>query len=95
MIEGMDEQPEVPTELEASETSPLRAVMTEIHEIYQELKYVGFPDAAANDIVAHLVLSVVHSRNEIGFADIAVSFDEDDFDDEEDDDIDDDDDRVG
>lgn len=90
----MDEQPEVPAELEASETSPLRAVMTEIHEIYQELKFVGFPDAAANDIVAHLVLSVVHSRNEVGFADITVSYD-DDFDDEEDDDIDDDSDGVG
>lgn len=91
----MDEQPEVPVELDASETSPLRAILTEIHEIYQELKYVGFPDAAANDIIAHLVISVVHSRNEIGFADISVSYDEDDEYDEDEDDIDDDHDGVG
>lgn len=91
----MDEQPEVPTELDASETSPLRAILTEIHEIYEELKYVGFPDAAANDIVAHLVISVVHSRNEVGFADISVSYDDDDEYDEDEDDIDDDHDGVG
>jgi len=91
----MDEQPEVPTELEASETSPLRAIMTEIHEIYLELKHAGFPDAAANDIIAHLVISVVHSRNEIGFADASMSIEyDDDFDDEEDED-DDDQDGVG
>ena len=91
----MDEQPEVPTELDASETSPLRAILTEIHEIYEELKYVGFPDAAANDIIAHLVISVVHSRNEVGFADISVSYDDDDEYDEDEDDIDDDHDGVG
>lgn len=92
----MDEQPEVPpAELDASDTSPLRAILTEIHEIYQELKYVGFPDAAANDIVAHLVISVVHSRNEVGFADISVSYVEDDEYDEDEDDIDDDHDGVG
>lgn len=79
----MDE-PEIPLDV-ASETSPLRAIMTEIHEIYQELRYVGFPDAAANDIVAHLVLSVVHSRSddEEGFGSVELGDDEEDFDDDD------------
>jgi len=83
----MDE-PETPLDI-ASETSPLRAIMSEIHEIYEELRYVGFPDAAANDIVAHLVLSVIHSRDSDGFE--VELIDEDD----EDEDIDDDYDGVG
>ena len=83
----MDE-PETPLDI-ASETSPLRAIMSEIHEIYGELLYVGFSDTAANSIVAHLVLSVVHSREDDGF-DVEL-IDEDD----EDEDIDDDYDGVG
>ena len=85
----MDE-PETDTPLEVSSPiTPLRSIMTEIHEIYEELLHAGFPDVAANDIVAHLVISVIHSRDEDGF-DVELIEDED-----EEDDTDYDDDGVG
>ena len=55
----MSEEPEdlVPTEEELPEaySSPLHILLSEMHEIYQELLVVGFPDRVATMIVAHMI----------------------------------------
>lgn len=40
-------------------TSPLRMLLSEMHEVYQELLAVGFPDRAATVIVAHMIQDVM------------------------------------
>jgi hypothetical protein len=55
----VSEEPEdlVPTEEELPEaySSPLHILLSEMHEIYQELLVVGFPDRVATMIVAHMI----------------------------------------
>lgn len=49
---------EVPTPAESlpgSDLSPLRSLITEFHEIYQELRAVGFTESVATDIVAQMI----------------------------------------
>jgi hypothetical protein len=76
----MDEVPEIPV---VSDVSPLRAFLTEAHEIYTELLNVGFPKEAATSIVAVMIGEAIESRGESGFDIEAVDdFDEDDIDDD-------------
>jgi hypothetical protein len=42
--------------------SPLRGLMTEFHEIYQELKAVGFTEQVATSILAQMVSDVMLYR---------------------------------
>jgi len=42
--------------------SPLRTMISETHEIYLELTSVGFPDAVATQIIAHILSDAVASR---------------------------------
>lgn len=58
-------------------TSPLRILLTEIHEVYQELVSIGFPDKIATMIVAHMIQDSLAYRDS--------DEDEDDENDEQDD----------
>ena len=62
-------------------TSPLRIMLSEVHEVYQELLIVGFPDRVATTIVAHMIQDAMLYRPS----------DEEDDENDEQDDIDDDD----
>ena len=44
-------------------TSPLRTMLTEIHEVYQELLLVGFPRPIATQIVAHMIQDAMMYRS--------------------------------
>lgn len=59
--------------------SPLRSLITELHEVYQELRIVGFPRQTADSIVANILFDAMLSR----------PLDENDYDDYDDDDDDD------
>lgn len=41
--------------LPSPDVSPLRSLMTEFHEIYQELRAVGFTETVATGILAQMV----------------------------------------
>lgn len=43
-------------------TSPLRSIITELHEIYQELMIVGFPEKTATMLVANMLTDVMLYR---------------------------------
>ena len=55
----MTEEPEdfLPTEEELPEAyaSPLHMLLSEMHEVFQELLSVGFPERIATMIVAHMI----------------------------------------
>lgn len=77
-----DEEFEIQVEAELGST-PLQMLSAELHEIYTELKEVGFPDAMTAQIIANMLTGA------IGYAP-DFEHDEDDEDDElEDDDFDD------
>ena len=44
-------------------TSPLRSIITELHEIYQELLIVGFPEKTATLLVANMLTDVMLYRD--------------------------------
>lgn len=80
----MSEEPEdvaSEEELPDAYSSPLHILLSEMHEVYQELLVVGFPDRVATMIVAHMIQDAMLYR---------PSDDEDDENDEQDN-IDDDD----
>lgn len=56
-------------------TSPLRGFITEVHEIYLELLYVGFDRNAAAQIAAHMLGDAVSNRG-------GYDSEDDDFDDD-------------
>lgn len=62
------------TPLDIEDNTPLRGLIFEVHEIYDELLYVGFEDRAATQIVAHMLLDAMQYRG--GF-DPETSEDED------------------
>lgn len=72
------EEPEEQDEVEGPEayTSPLRVMAMEMHEVFQELLVVGFPDRFAVQIVAHMIQDAMMYR---------ASEDDEDENDEEDD----------
>lgn len=52
-----------PEALPGNDISPLRSLMTEFHEIYQELRAVGFTESVATSIVAQMVSDAMVYRN--------------------------------
>lgn len=42
--------------------SPLRSLITELHEVYQELRIVGFSRQTADSIVANILFDAMLSR---------------------------------
>lgn len=79
----MDEEANNEIQLEAQGfLSPLRVMATESHEIYLELKAVGFPDPMIAQILAHMVSEAVFYRSEY---DSDEEDDDDDYDEDEDD----------
>lgn len=79
MTPEADDLPDVPVGLEDLETSPLREMVAETHEVYEELLAVGFEPRVASQIVAHILYDGMISR---------FLLDDDDEDFEEDDDSD-------
>ena len=82
----MSEEETSPVEPEEEElpdaySSPLRIMLSEVHEVYQELLIVGFPDRVATTIVAHMIQDAMLYRPS----------DEEDDENDEQDEIDDDD----
>lgn len=69
---------QLPVELE--DLSPLRELVSEVHEIHDELLYAGFEEQKAERIVAHMLLSAMAYRD---------AYDDSDDDDEDEDDSDD------
>lgn len=72
----MDKSPgefDLPTE--AEDISPLRGMLYEVHEIFEELEEVGFSERVRVQIVAHMLYDAMAYRN---------SGDEDSEDDDED-----------
>ncbi|MGL4998039.1 MAG: hypothetical protein ACRC5T_03650 [Cetobacterium sp.] len=45
-------------------TSPLRTIMLEMHEIYNELVGVGFSERASTSILGHMMLDIMLYRSE-------------------------------
>ena len=65
-----------------SEVSPLKAMLIELHEIYEELVSIGFSEKAATQIVAHMVSDAVLYRSGYEFdAEIEIDGEEDEDDD--------------
>ena len=76
----MSEEVPKPESLPGSDISPLRSLMTEFHEIYQELRAVGFTKSVATGIVAQMLSDAMVYRG----GDDQFSDDYDDNDDESD-----------
>lgn len=76
----MSEEASKPESLPGTDISPLRSLMTEFHEIYQELRAVGFTEPVATSIVAQMVSDTMVYRN----SDDQYSEDFDDYDDNDD-----------
>lgn len=76
----MSEEASKPESLPGSDISPLRSLMTEFHEIYQELRAVGFTESVATGIVAQMLSDAMVYRG----GDDQFSDDYDDNDDESD-----------
>jgi hypothetical protein len=51
------------SEVSADFPTPLRSLLTELHEIYEELMSVGFPERVAVDIVSRIVLDSMMYRD--------------------------------
>lgn len=45
-------------------TSPLRTIMLEMHEVYEELLGVGFTERASTSILAHMMLDIMLYRGD-------------------------------
>jgi hypothetical protein len=65
--------------------TPLRAVATEAHEIYLELKAAGFPESMMGQILGHMLSDAILYREEY----TVVEVDDDDEDDDDEDDLED------
>jgi hypothetical protein len=50
------------SEISADFPTPLRSLLTELHEVYEELMSVGFPERVAIDIVSRIVLDSMMYR---------------------------------
>lgn len=64
-----------------SEVSPLKAMLIELHEVYEELVSIGFSEKAATQIVAHMVSDAILYRSGYDYdVEIEDDMDEDDED---------------
>jgi hypothetical protein len=57
--EGKEFSAESPT----SPTSPLKNILIEFHEIYQELEEVGFSERVATQILSNMLIEVILYRS--------------------------------
>ena len=55
---------QTPESIGVDDISPLRGLMAEVHEIYEELRYAGFEDNAAAQIIAHMLSDLMVYRAE-------------------------------
>lgn len=68
------------TELDLEDITPLRGMVVESHELYEELIESGFTEKVAVQIIAHLLYDAVASR--------FMDEDDDEYDEEDDNDFD-------
>lgn len=71
-----ENQPDVSADI----PSPLRSLLTELHEMYQELILVGFPERAAIDIISRVVSESMLYRISVDFGGDEEDLDDDDED---------------
>ena len=83
-----DEEKEPPAQTPASHVSPLKNLLIEFHEVYEELSDVGFSEDTSAKIIANMLLEVVLYRGTSEGMDIEVEYEESDENDEEEDDSD-------
>ena len=79
-------QPPLPAPVDDM-SSPLRMFLTELNEVYQELRAVGFTEKIATSIVAHMLSDVMIDR--AALSDDYDDDEENDYNDEQDTDDDD------
>jgi len=70
--------------------SPLRGFLSEMHQVYQELMYVGFPEHVSTQIIANVISDTIIGNGGM----YTVTFEDDGFDDNDEGTIDGDDGRV-
>lgn len=63
MTEANVPEPDSSIDLE-DDVTPLRGLLSEFHEIYEELLYVGFVPEVASQILANMINSAVTFRRE-------------------------------
>lgn len=68
--------------------SPLRGMTTELHEVYLELKAVGFPDPMIGQILANMLSEAILYRDAYGTDSEDEDEEDDEYDDDEDDSLD-------
>lgn len=81
----MTETPKEDTSLPDPDLSPLRSLASEMHEIYQELRFVGFTERVATGIVAQMVSNAMGYEAMDGSVSIQFQDDNDDYDERDDD----------
>jgi hypothetical protein len=59
----MEEGAEFSAETPASPTSPLKNILIEFHEIYQELEEVGFSERVATQILSNMLIDIILYRS--------------------------------
>lgn len=65
-----------PEDLPDPELSPLRGLASEMHEIFQELRFVGFTERVATGIVAQMIATTM--GYESGGDSVSIQYDYDD-----------------
>lgn len=58
-----EEGKEFSAESPASPTSPLKNILIEFHEIYQELEGVGFSERVATQILSNMLIEIILYRS--------------------------------
>lgn len=81
-------QPPLPAPVDDM-SSPLRMFLTELNEVYQELRVVGFTEKIATSIVAHMLSDVMIDRAALSDDEYDEEDGENDYNDEQDTDDDD------
>ena len=60
----MSEESPKPESLPETDLSPLRSLITELHEVYQELRHVGFTETVATGIVGQMLSDALVYRDD-------------------------------
>jgi hypothetical protein len=72
-----EEGKEFSAESPASPTSPLKNILIEFHEIYQELEEVGFSERVATQILSNMLIDIILYRSSGDDAQFDIEFEDD------------------
>lgn len=78
----MDDTPDLPALVPA--VTYLREIALEGQELHNELRYAGFTERQATQIVAQMIIDAVNSRDEEDYTIVFTSYEDDDDLDEDD-----------